>query len=331
MNKPATFAFTAMCVCASCAVQAKSTKIIDGCYFCGGTETVIEDDIPIVTPAPSSGCVFCGDGSSSSGGRSGSISTANWTKAMTWSTYIVNDEGNYAGTATITTSKISKKNKVSVKIVFKTANGSKGTASKTSFTPDSDGTITATWSKVKNIGAVEVALSPEGEIEGTAGSYQFATEYDNGDDDDDGVFTHGEHFFSVDADDYDLDEDYSLIDETIPSEVSIVTSNSKKWDCGKTPSIKYKKFKEDGETWYELVGLDDEVKTNYSGLSLKYKAKKGTFSGSFTVYATNEGSTEKKPKLKKFKFSVSGSISGEGGTGVATCKKLKATWPVTIE
>ena len=35
MNKPATFAFTAMCVCASCAVQAKSTKIIDGCYFCG--------------------------------------------------------------------------------------------------------------------------------------------------------------------------------------------------------------------------------------------------------------------------------------------------------
>jgi len=319
--------FAVMSAC-GVAAQAKKTTISDGCMFCNGGETVIEDDPVIVTPPPSSGCVFCGGGSSSSGG---SWSSTDWSKAMTKQTYIVDEDGGYAGLATITTSKQSKKGKVSVKIVFKLSTGKSVTASKTSFTPDEDGTITATWSSIKNLGAVEMAITSEGEVSGTAGTYEFADEYETGDDDDGGTFVHGLHTFSVEADDYEMpNEDYDLILETIP-ELEIATSNAKSWNCGKAPSIKYKKFKEDGETWYELVGFDDESKTNYSGLKLKYNAKKGTFSGSFTVYATNEGSTEKKPKLKKYKFSVSGRISGGEATGVATCKKLKANWPVVID
>ena len=316
---------------AATSLQAKTTTIIDGCVFCGGSSTVISDSVPVIeSPTPSSGCFFCGDASSSSGNTS---SVANWTRATTRTTYIVTEGGDYAGTAKVTTGKMSRKGKVDVKIVFKTALGKSGTASKAAFTPDDDGTITATWSSVKNIGAVVVTLTTDGEISGTAGIYEFSQEYDADSEDDEGTFIHGAHTFSVEMDDYELsNDDYALIDETVPTEVEIRTSNSKSWDCGKTPSIKYKKFKEDGETWYELVGLDDEVKTNYSGLKLKYNSKKGTCSGSFKVYATNESSIEKgKPKLKSYSFSVSGRISGGSATGVAVCKKLKASWPITIE
>jgi len=310
-------------------IQAKTTTITYGCVFCGGGQLVINDD-PVVIDTPTSDCVFCGDGSTS-GGRS-SASSSGWSKARTKSTYIVDGNGEYAGVATITTGKQSKKGKVDVKIAFKTAAGKKSTASKVSVVPDEDGSLTATWASVKYIGAVTMVMTSSGEVSGTAGIYEFSNEYDNDDGDSGGTFAHGTHTFSVDAADYETPENYDLIDETVPTAVEIVTSNSKSWYCGKAPSIKYKKFKEDGETWYELVGLDDETKTNYSRLKLKYNSKKGTFSGSFKVYATNESSIEKgKPKLKSYSFSVSGRISGGEATGVAVCKKLKASWPITID
>ena len=322
-----------LCVWSGLTLQAKTT-VIDGCVFCGGGAVVIDDD-PVVIDTPSSDCVFCGDGtSSSSKSSSSSASSANWSKAMTKTVYVVDDSGNYAGTATITTSAKSKKDKVSVKVVFKMSNGKKYTASKTSFAINEDDTISAKWSSVKNIGAVAMTLTSNGDVEGTAGSYSFASDYSDDDDDDGETFVHGTHTFSVDSSDYVMpNDDYDLLSELIPDSVEIVTSSGKSWNCGgKAPSIKYKKVKEDGETYYELTGLDDDSKTNYSGLQLKYNSKKATFSGSFTVYATNEGAKEKgKPKLKKYSFSVSGKISGSTGTGVAVCKKLKASWPVTIE
>ena len=316
-------------------MPARTTTFFDDCVFCGGGAIVIEDEVPTITIPPSD-CVFCGNEKTSSGGGSSSGSSGfgtGWSKAATKSIYLVDSDGKYAGLATISTSKKSSKGKVSVKIAFKLRSGKNATASKSAFAPDEDNTITAKWSSVKNIGDVELMLTPDGDASGSAGIYEFADAYESDDDDDDGVFMHGAHVFSVEADDYEMpDEDYELIDETVPTEVEITTSSSKNWNCGKTPSIKYKKFKEDGETWYELIGLDDEVKTNYSGLKLKYNSKKGTFSGSFKVYATNEASIEKgKPKLKSYSFSVSGHISGGSATGVATCKKLKASWTITIE
>jgi len=331
MKNPLTVISAIACICSASAIYAKSTTIYDGCVFCGGSALVIDDDPVVIEPG--SDCIFCGGSSSSGGSSSGSWNSGtDWSKATSKTTYIVGASGEYAGLATITTGKKSKSGKVSVKIAFKMVTGKKATASKTSFIPDDDGTIVAKWSSVKNIGAVEMMLTPDGEVSGTAGAYEFSDEYENGDDDD-GAFVHGEHTFSVDSGDYEMpSEQYDILSETVPMDVTIVTSNKKSWDCGKAPSIKYKKVKEDGETWYELVGFDDENKTNYSGLKLKYNSKKGTFSGSFKVYASNEGSIEKgKPKLKKYSFSVSGRISGSTGTGVATCKKLKASWEVTID
>ena len=69
-------------------------------------------------------------------------------------------------------------------------------------------------------------------------------------------------------------------------------------------------------------------KTNRSGLRLTYTPKKGTFKGSFKVYAL-EG-MGKATKLKKYTVNVSGVVVGGIGYGTATCKRPAVSWPVTV-
>ena len=57
--------------------------------------------------------------------------------------------------------------------------------------------------------------------------------------------------------------------------------------------------------------------------------KKGTFKGSFKVYAL-EGAG-KSTKLKKYSFNVTGVVVDGAGYGVATCKKPSVSWSVTVE
>lgn len=298
---------------------AKSSS--DNCAYCG-IGAVTPSPTPTPTPSVPSGdnCNYCGISSGSSSSGTG------WSKATTRQVYVVDDEERYAGTATISTAKRSKNGSVKVKVTFKMVGGKTYTAKSTAFTPDDDGTIDASWENIKNFGDVQFTIDVDGVVDGTAGDYAFATSMNEE------SFTHGEHAFSVENGEYDLNEKYDLIDETIPDSYEIVTT-AKKWNYGKTPSIKYKKFKEDGEKWYELVGLDDEKKTNLSSLKITFNAKKNTFKGSFKVYATNEGSIDsgKKPSLKKYSFTVTGYVSGGKCVGTATCKKLKAVWPITVE
>ena len=70
-------------------------------------------------------------------------------------------------------------------------------------------------------------------------------------------------------------------------------------------------------------------KTNLSGLKLTYTPKKGTFKGSFKVYAL-EG-TGKKTKLKKYTVNVNGFVLDNIGYGKATCKKPAVSWSVTVK
>ena len=318
------------CVAIVSSTFARSVKVVDDCAFCTGNVSYIDDDPTPVPSQSSETCYYCGSGKSS--GKSGTKTY--WASATTRSV-VVSEGEYYAGTATIKTGKYSsKKGTVKVSVAFKMKNGKKYSTSAKSVTPDEDWTLNVSWQNVKGLGDVELSIGIDGSVVGTAGEYDLFQEgVDIDDGDDEGTFTHGEHTFYVDIGDYEMpNESFDLIYETIPTDALIVTSNSKKWDCGKAPSIKYKKFREDGDTWYELVGLDDELKTNYSNLKLKYNPKNGTFSGSFVVYATNEGYIEKgKPALKKVTFSVSGRISGSTGTGTATCKKLNASWEVTID
>ena len=72
-------------------------------------------------------------------------------------------------------------------------------------------------------------------------------------------------------------------------------------------------------------GVDlSKAGTNPSGLKLKYVAKNGTFTGSFSAYAISGG------KLKKVKVQVSGVVLGGRGYGTASVRKT-GSWPATIE
>lgn len=117
-----------------------------------------------------------------------------------------------------------------------------------------------------------------------------------------------------------------------PDGEPVYVKNGKKFAFNKAPTIKYKKYREDGETWYELVGLDDEKKTNVSALKLTYNAKTGIFKGSFKVYVTNECCTSGTPKLKKYTAKVTGCmIEGEGyGSAVLKVGKTQYVYPVEI-
>ena len=64
--------------------------------------------------------------------------------------------------------------------------------------------------------------------------------------------------------------------------------------------------------------------SNISGLKLTYKSKEGSFTGSFTVYAIENG------KLKKHKASISGVLVNGIGYGTATIKKI-GTWAIEIK
>lgn len=319
-----------MTVCAVGLLLAKNE--LDDCPYCGLGEPI--PSLPTPTPSTPSvdDCDYCditSGGTSSGGGWTTGSGTA-WSKSATKDVYVVDIEGKYAGTATISTAKRSKNGTVKVKVTLKMAAGKTYTAKATSFTPDDDDTIDAAWEDIKGLGDVELTITPDGEVSGMAGDYEFSDSYET--DEDGERFTHGGHTFSVEEGDFELDEKYELISETIPNSYEIVTT-SKKWNCGKAPSIKYKKYKEDGMKWYELVGFDDESKPNLSSLKITFNAKKNTFKGSFKVYATNEFSIDdgKKPKLKKFSFTVSGYVNGGVCSGTATCKKLKAVWPITVE
>ena len=63
---------------------------------------------------------------------------------------------------------------------------------------------------------------------------------------------------------------------------------------------------------------------NPSGLKLTYKAKGGTFKGSFKVYADNGG------RLKATTVNVTGVLIDGVGHGTATCRRPAFTLPVTI-
>ena len=102
-----------------------------------------------------------------------------------------------------------------------------------------------------------------------------------------------------------------------------------KWLFAKAAQIKYKKIK-DRETKavrYELQGTDDPVKTNLSSMKLTYTSKKGTFKGTFKVYALEPSGAP--TKLKKYSVTVSGIVVDGVGRGIALIGKT-GNFPVTV-
>ena len=75
------------------------------------------------------------------------------------------------------------------------------------------------------------------------------------------------------------------------------------------------------------TGISDPRKTNRSSMRLTYNAKKGTFSGSFKVYALDTSGT--RPRLRKHSARVSGIVVGSVGYGRAEIRNV-GTFPVTV-
>ena len=121
-----------------------------------------------------------------------------------------------------------------------------------------------------------------------------------------------------------------LTDLLPTNEVAAVASG--KWTFKKAASVKWAKPKADQATFTPLdakgKGLiidTSKDKTNFSGLKLTYTPKKGTFKGSFKVYAVQAG------KVKKFTINANGVVVDGVGYGSATCKCPAITWSVTVE
>ena len=134
-----------------------------------------------------------------------------------------------------------------------------------------------------------------------------------------------------------LDVPGELLTELLPMEVDFSVSGSK-WTFAKNASVKWAKPKNgapppeifDEESGKGLVVDTSKGKTNLSSLKLTYKAKDGTFKGSFKVYALD--GVGKKRKLKAYTINVTGLVVDGVGYGQATCKKPKSgPWTVAVQ
>ena len=139
---------------------------------------------------------------------------------------------------------------------------------------------------------------------------------------------------TVDADDLSMFAG-KVLSGLLPAEETATVKNGK-WTFAKAAAVKWAKPKKgaalpdiyDDESGKGLIIDDTKGKTNKSGLKLAYTPKKGTFRGSFKVYAL-EGAG-KATKLKKYTVNVNGFVVNGVGHGQATCKKPAASWPVTV-
>jgi hypothetical protein len=149
-----------------------------------------------------------------------------------------------------------------------------------------------------------------------------------------GAWAGGSAVAEVEAGDLSMFSGRVLADFLPVSEVAAVSGG--KWKFGKAASVKWGKPKKGAlppEIYDAVSGkgllVDTSKGANLSGLKLAYAPKKGTFKGSFNVYALDGDG--KATKLKKIKLSVCGVVVGGAGYGVATCKKPSVAWSVTVK
>ena len=101
-----------------------------------------------------------------------------------------------------------------------------------------------------------------------------------------------------------------------------------KWKFAPAAMVKYAAVRNGAnETTYELQGTSDPQKTNRSAMRLMYNAKKGTFSGSFKVYAVDTSGT--KPRIRRHSAKVTGIVVDSLGYGKAEIKNV-GSFPVTV-
>ena len=169
---------------------------------------------------------------------------------------------------------------------------------------------------VKDFGAMNVTIGGD-QFAGSLGSWHVQSANVGGDWPGRGATV------TVDADDLSMFAG-TVLEDLLPNDEQATVSNGK-WSFEKATSVKWTKPK--GATEKELV-VNTSKGTNLSGLKLSYTPKKGTFKGSFKVFAL-EGAG-KSTKLKKYTVKVNGVVVDGVGYGKATSKKPVLSWSVMV-
>lgn len=233
---------------------------------------------------------------------------------------LVYGESGIVGTATLKLGKIaSRTGKVKTTLSVKLFTGRSASAS-FSAVPNSYGDLSGSLPFKSTMGGAmdcTVYYQDGGFLLDAAGETYWA---ELGEADLGGLLETDELFFSADID-IPLADGWDFVVDP-PFGEPVFVKNGKKLSFNKSPTIKFKKV--DGE--YELVGADDTVRTNYSGLKLTYTSSTGAFSGSFKVYCTNANSIASgKPKLKAYTVKVKGVVVNGAGVGAVTYSKYTGT------
>lgn len=125
-----------------------------------------------------------------------------------------------------------------------------------------------------------------------------------------------------------------VLEEFLPeNEVAAVAGG--KWVFPKAAGIKWAKPTGgstpsylDSATGKGLIVDTSAGKTNLSGIKLTYTAKKGTFKGSFKLYAIE--TVAGKMKLKKYTVNITGVVVDGVGYGIAKCRRPAVSWNVVV-
>ncbi len=128
----------------------------------------------------------------------------------------------------------------------------------------------------------------------------------------------------------------TVLADLLPKDVPVMLAGGK-WKCAKATGVKWAKPKRGSAALPEIYDamsgkglLVDMAKgPNLSAMKLTYTPKKGTFKGSFKVYALD--GVGKATKLKKYTFKMSGVVADGVGYGQATCKRPAVTWAVLVK
>lgn len=139
----------------------------------------------------------------------------------------------------------------------------------------------------------------------------------------------GNYTFSCDLQNLTVsDPDLHVIEKTVPNITGYF--NGKKFDFGKSSIVKIKTIRENGDTRYELQGINDDInKPNSSALKLSYTSKTGVVKGNFKTYMSNICCIAGKPKLKKYSGKITGVFVGNTGNCNATIQKQSFPCKIT--
>jgi hypothetical protein len=108
-----------------------------------------------------------------------------------------------------------------------------------------------------------------------------------------------------------------------------VAPGNGKWNFAKAATVKWTKPKGGSEKELIVDSGKNGEKANRSGMKLTYMPKKGTFKGSFRIYALVDAGSDK--KLMKYQVNVTGIVAGGVGRGTAVLKNTGGAWDVFVD